>query len=223
MKQKLHPTALHSLRVELSLTGLPSLGEVLHHALVQDLPHLIWQMALLEPVDDELRQVSGAQRPRRGSSCEQAATKLPSGVPRDGASQLHALLVHRVPHDGPRAGVGRSVEVAAVVDTAGHPRHEGGLWDVHGAREVEALRLLRHLALADDRELAQLLGQHGAVSVDVGQMPDGVADGLFQPEAVRGGGLLLHGLARAPAKALAPLDEEPTLVAQHRWELPEPL
>ena len=60
MQQKHHPTALHSLRVELSLTCLPPLSEVLHHALVQHLPHLIWQMALLEPVDDELREVRGA-------------------------------------------------------------------------------------------------------------------------------------------------------------------
>ena len=29
VKEKLHPTALHSLRVELSLTGLPSLSQVL--------------------------------------------------------------------------------------------------------------------------------------------------------------------------------------------------
>ena len=56
--------------------------------------------------------------------------------------------------------------------------------------------------------------------VHAGQLCRGIAADMIQPEAVRGGGRPLHRLARAPAKALAPLDEEPSLAVQHRWELP---
>ena len=211
------PARLHGVLVLLRLHRLAAPAQVLQHAHIGVVAHLPRQLPLLEPVDQQLRDVPAAQDPRVQGPGEDAAAEVPRRVARDAATHVNALLVHGVPHD--RRG---AEALARGRRRLRDPRAEHLAVEFHVAREINVLLLLHHLPLALSRKLRELGLDNLTAREDVRHAPPDLLKGRLQPEAVRGGRFLLHRLRGGRVYAPAPLDEEPFLISQSGGQTAEP-
>ena len=100
MHDLLDPVTHHGLLIAECLDTLPPFEEILLHALVNSRAHLRRQLALLEPIDDELRQLAGTQCLGFGRARQTPTAEIPRHVALVVPSVFRAELVDGVAQHG---------------------------------------------------------------------------------------------------------------------------